>query len=128
MVCKIDETEYGREMRNQIGHKTDIKMDCLGAIERDNGTFVLQPFDRPGRQPDTCRFGPTRKDEVLPLMEKFVQEGSIVCSGRLRAYRDNLKKMGYKWAGVDNKNAEFFRSNPIYTSTRKQNCCCWPRT
>ena len=32
VVCEIDETEYGRKMKNQLGHKTDIKIDCWGAI------------------------------------------------------------------------------------------------
>ena len=57
---------------------------------------------------------------MLPLVEKFVQKGSIVCSDRLRAYRDNLGKMGYKWAGVDHKSGEFIRHDPIYTSTNKK--------
>ena len=53
-------------------------------------------------------------------MEKFLKKGSIVCSDRLRAYRDNLHKMGYQWAGVDHKNAEFLRHDPIHTSTGKK--------
>ena len=28
--------------------------------------------------------------------------------------------MGYKWAGVDHKNAEFIRHDPVYTSTNKK--------
>ena len=49
-----------------------------------------------------------------------MQKGSIVCSDRLRAYRDNLGKMGYKWAGVDHKSGEFIRHDPIYTPTNKK--------
>ena len=28
VVCEADETEYGRKMKNQIGKKIDIKLDC----------------------------------------------------------------------------------------------------
>ena len=127
VVCEIDETEYGRKMKNQIGHKTDIKLDCWEAIQRDNGKIVLEPFEKPGRQPGTRRFRPARKDEVLPLVEKFVKKGSIVCSDRLRAYRDNLGEMGYQWAGVDHKNAEFLRHEPPTPPRAKKKCCRCPR-
>ena len=125
VVCEIDETEYGTKVKNQIGRKTDIKMDCSGAIQRDNGKIILQPFDKPGKQPDPCRFGPAGKEEVLPLVEKYVENGSIVCSDRLRAYRDTLEKMGYKWAGVDHNNAECIGHQPhLHLHERKKTAAC----
>ena len=43
------------------------------------------------------------------IFTQFVHEGSIICNDRLRAYRDNVEKMGYKWVGVDHWNHEFLR-------------------
>ena len=62
----VDQTEYGKKVKNQIGRKTDIKMYCWGAIQRDNGKIILQPLDKPGKQPDPRCFGPAGQGEVLP--------------------------------------------------------------
>ena len=74
--CEINETEHGGKKKNPMGKETNIKLDCSGVIQWSHGKIILQPFQKPGKEPGTRQFGPPRKDDVLPLIQNFVHEGS----------------------------------------------------
>ena len=57
------------------------------------------------------RFGPSSKEEVLPFVSKHIMPGTQIFSDGLRAYRDNLVKMGYPGSEyVSHKDGEFVRT------------------
>ena len=62
----------------------------------------------------THRFGPATADEVLPLVAKCVNQGSIIFSDGLAAYKSKLKQMGYKHSYVNHQKGEYARESSEY--------------
>ena len=107
-VVEIDECEYGRKRKGLHGRVAATKLDACGVLERSTGKVILRSFEKLNEDASARRQkGPASASEVLPLVRDYVAPFSIVASDRLRAYRSNLRHMGYKWFGVNHSVGEF---------------------
>ena len=109
MVVEVDETEYGRKRKGVHGKEADPKLDVWGCLDRNSGCVILRDFEKLNNEGLKRQKGPARAEEVLPLVRRYVKKGSFVVSDRLRAYRTQLDRMGYKWHGVNHSDGEFVR-------------------
>ena len=113
--------EYGRKRKGVHGKKADPKIDVWGVLDRNSGRLVLRTFEKLADDASRRRVkGPASHNEVLPLVQEWVRPGSIVCSDRLAAYRNNLNSLGYKWHGVNHCEGEFSRAVPVVAHKKQK--------
>jgi len=107
-TVEIDEKEYGKKRKGLRGRATKITLNLWGAVCRETGEVVLKEFDKISeKNTGEPRFGPAKAEEVLPLVQKHIRRGTLVMSDRLRAYRTRIKKMGYKWEGINHSEGPY---------------------
>ena len=107
-IVEVDETEYGKKRKGLFGQPSNIKINLWGGVSRRSGLIVMRQFQKPSvSNPQKSRFGPARASEVLPLVREHIEPDGIIISDRLRAYRENLPKLGYKWRSVNHSEGQY---------------------
>ena len=116
-VVEVDETEIGRRQKGIHGHKTSVKGDIWGCVDRSTGVLILEVYDKVkvGELWER-RFGPPRADELTTLCEQFIQQKSRLYSDGARAYVQIAAKLQCKHAFVDHSSGEYVRGD-VHTNT-----------
>lgn len=114
------------------GHKTVVKGDVWGAVERGSGRLVLELYDKV-KQGDLWerRFGPPRADELETLCAAHIAPHSLLYTDGARAYKQIAAKIPYLHAYVDHSSGMYStkvklggQTRSVYTNTIDG---CWGR-
>ena len=81
-TIEIDESLFGRKVKNNMGNPRGKQIWIFGLIDRDSQTLLLYPVDRRDRQ------------TLIPLIEKHVAKGSRIYYDGWAAY-NGLNALGY---------------------------------
>ena len=84
------------------GRSTKTKTPIFGMLERDGKVVAMKVED-------------TKGATLLPIVEQFVEEGSITYTDELSSY-NGLSKSGYEHMFVSHKQREYVRANDIHTN------------
>ena len=98
-----------------------IQVDVWGIIDRNTGRLIIRAYEKLNDDASGRRQkGPASADEVHPFVEEWAIKGTIICSDRLRAYRDHLESMGYRWYGTNHSIGEYVRSESVIVRQKKR--------
>ena len=116
---ECDETEIGRRQKGIYGHKTVVKGDIWGAVERESGRIILELYDKCKQGEDIeRRFGPPRADELTELCEDHIKAGTLLYTDGARAYEQISANLGYSHAYVDHSKGEYSKKKMIKRKLR----------
>jgi len=117
---EMDEAELGRKPKGLHGHKKDVKSDVIGAYDRSSGILILEIYDKLcAGEKSLRRFGPPKRDDVLPLVERWVKEGSLLFTDGAKAYVSACASLGLRHAYVDHQSGQYSRYEKIDRKLRE---------
>ena len=114
---EADETEIGRRQKGIHGHKTLVKGDIWGCVDRHTGVLILEVYDKV-KAGDIWerRFGPPKADELTTLCQRYIRKGSTMFTDGARACVVIAKDIGCKHDYVDHSHGEYVKGN-VHTNT-----------
>ena len=98
-------------------HKTLVKGDIWGCVDRETGVLVLEVYDKV-KVGDLWerRFGPPKADELTSLCQHYIRKGSTLYTDGARAYVIIAKQIGCKHDYVDHSSGQYVKGH-VHTNT-----------